>query len=83
MNIIEIDCNSDPDNIEEKPKDLDNDTICDTNSERLIWEKGLIAWNELFKFHNTGTDNWQNSISLMNLSGMAPIAPELILIYRC
>ena len=48
-----------------------NDTFCDTNSSRLTWEKGLIAWNELFKFKNTGNDNWQNSVSLLTLSGMA------------
>ena len=29
-NLIEINCNSNPDNFEEKPSDLDNDTICDT-----------------------------------------------------
>ena len=44
MNIIEIDCNSDPDNIEEKPKDLDNDTICDTLDEDIDGDELPNDW---------------------------------------
>ena len=35
MNIMEIDCNSNPDNFEEIPNDLDSDTICDSLDEDI------------------------------------------------
>ena len=44
MNIVEIDCNSDPDNIEEKPNDLDNDTICDTLDEDIDGDELPNDW---------------------------------------
>ena len=43
-----------------------DDECCDSNNMRLAWKKGIIAWNELFRFRNTGKDNWYNCISLLD-----------------
>ena len=39
------------------------DITSSTGNSRLAWEKGIIAWNEIFQFRKTGRDNWNNCIS--------------------
>ena len=43
-NLIEIDCNSNPNNFEDFPSDLDNDTICDTLDEDIDGDKLPNNW---------------------------------------
>ena len=45
-----------------------DDQCCDSNNIRLAWKKGIIAWNEIFSFKNTGKDNWYKCISLLDPS---------------
>ena len=32
----------------------------------LAWDKGIIAWNEIFEFKKSGKENWQECLSLLN-----------------
>ena len=43
-NLIEIDCNSNPNDFEDIPNDLDNDTICDTLDEDIDGDKLPNNW---------------------------------------
>jgi len=47
--------------------ELLDDKKSDSDNLPLAWNKGIIAWNEIFQFKDTGKHNWGKCLSLLKL----------------
>ena len=60
-----FDFSSDIDTGLSRINDLLDQTKCDNDNDFLAWNKGIIAWNELFGFKPTGKEYWNECVSLL------------------
>ena len=66
-----FDFSGDVDSCLSRVNELLDDNCCDKDNGPLAWKKGIIAWNELFKFKETGKLNWSKCMSLLTESTKA------------
>ena len=62
----DFDFSGDIDTCLSKINDLLNIEQYDPQNLPLAWDKGIIAWNEVFQFKENGENSWAESLSLLN-----------------
>ena len=71
-----FDFSSDIDTGLSRINDLLDQTKCENDNDFLAWNKGIIAWNELFGFKPTGKEYWHECVSLLKHPSKVLNSPE-------